>query len=140
MILMFCDLVGSTSLAERLDPEDMLKVINNYQASCADIVNSHGGHIAQYLGDGILIYFGYPHSQEDDPSRAVRCALGIQENMLYNGGIEETRVQARIALHSGRVVVGPLAGQANGQALAIGEAPNLAARLQKLPKPRERTN
>ena len=137
MILMFCDLVGSTSLAERLDPEDMLKVINNYQASCADIVNSYGGHIAQYLGDGILIYFGYPHSQEDDPSRAVRCALGIQENMLYNGGIEETRVQARIALHSGRVVVGPLAGQAHGQALAIGEAPNLAARLQKLAAPGE---
>ena len=79
LILMFCDLVGSSALAERLDPEDMLQVINNYQTVCADIVGNYGGHVAQYLGDGILIYFGYPRAQDNDAERAVLCALDIQK-------------------------------------------------------------
>jgi class 3 adenylate cyclase len=135
LILMFCDLVGSSALAERLDPEDMLQVVNNYQTVCADIVGNYGGHVAQYLGDGILIYFGYPRAQDNDAERAVLCALDIQKAIADSGRIGGTAVRARIALHNGQVVVGPLAGQANGRALAIGEAPNLAARLQKLAAP-----
>ena len=137
LILMFCDLVGSSALAERLDPEDMLQVVNNYQTVCADIVGNYGGHVAQYLGDGILIYFGYPRAQDNDAERAVLCALDIQKAIADSGRIGGTAVRARIALHNGQVVVGPLAGQANGRALAIGEAPNLAARLQKLAAPGE---
>ena len=134
---MFCDLVGSSALAERLDPEDMLQVVNNYQTVCADIVGNYGGYVAQYLGDGILIYFGYPRAQDNDAERAVICALDIQKAIADSGRIGGTAVRARIALHNGQVVVGPLAGQANGRSLAIGEAPNLAARLQKLAAPGE---
>jgi class 3 adenylate cyclase/tetratricopeptide (TPR) repeat protein len=134
---MFCDLVGSSALAERLDPEDMLQVVNSYQTVCVDIVGNYGGHVAQYLGDGILIYFGYPRAQDNDAERAVLCALDIQKAIADSGRIGGTAVRVRIALHNGPVVVGPLAGQVNGRALAIGEAPNLAARLQKLAAPGE---
>ena len=137
LILMFCDLVGSSALAERLDPEDMLQVVNNYQAICTDIVGNYDGHVAQYLGDGILIYFGYPRAQDNDAERAALCALDIQKAISNGSRIGEVALRARIALHNGQVVVGPLAGQANGRALAIGEAPNLAARLQKLAAPGE---
>ncbi len=137
LILMFCDLVGSSALAERLDPEDMLQVLNDYQTVCADIVGKYGGHVAQYLGDGVLIYFGYPSAQDNDAQRAALCALDIQKAIADSSRIGEAVVRARIALHNGQVVVGPLSGQANGRALAIGEAPNLAARLQKLAAPGE---
>ena len=137
LILMFCDLVGSSALAMRLDPEDMLQVVNNYQTVCTDIVDNYSGHVAQYLGDGILIYFGYPCAQDNDAERAVLCALDIQKAMANSSRIGEAAVRVRIALHNGPVVVGPLAGQVNGRALAIGEAPNLAARLQKLAAPGE---
>jgi class 3 adenylate cyclase/tetratricopeptide (TPR) repeat protein len=137
LIFVFCDLVGSSALAERLDPEDMLRVVNNYQTVCTDIVGNYGGHVAQYLGDGILIYFGYPCAQDNDAGRAVLCALDIQKAIANSGRIGEATIRARIAMHNGQVVVGPLAGQANGRALAIGEAPNLAARLQKLAAPGE---
>ena len=137
LILMFCDLVGSSAMAEKLDPEEMLQVVNNFHAVCTDIVGNHDGHVAQYLGDGILIYFGYPLAQDNDVKRAVLCALDIQKAISNGSQIGEAAIRARIALHNGQVVVGPLAGQANGRALAIGEAPNLAARLQKLAAPGE---
>src|SRR5262244_3351771 len=79
LTVMFCDLVGSTALSAQLDPEDLREVVRAYQATCAKVIARFEGHIAQYLGDGLLIYFGYPHAHEDDATRAVRAGLGILE-------------------------------------------------------------
>src|SRR5882724_4310604 len=79
--VMFCDLVGSTPLAESLDPEDLREVILSYQQACARAIERFGGHIAKFLGDGMLIYFGYPRAREDDPQRAVHAGLGILEQL-----------------------------------------------------------
>jgi class 3 adenylate cyclase len=132
--VMFCDLVGSTALSDRLDPEDLREVIGRYQACIAKVAERHGGFVAKYMGDGALIYFGYPQAHEDDAEQAVRSALALVDAV---GELEAPqRLQLRVGIASGLVVVGDLIGQGSAQEQAIvGQTPNLAARLQALAKP-----
>ncbi len=92
---MFCDLVGSTALSARLDPEDLRDIIRAYQAACAEVIGRFDGHIAQYLGDGLLVYFGYPQAHEDDAQRAVRAGLGIVKAVGRLSAGAERRLAAR---------------------------------------------
>ena len=110
LTVMFCDLVGSTSLSQQLDPEELRDVIRAYQLACGEVVRDFDGHIAQYLGDGVLVYFGYPRAHEDDAERAVRAGLGIVRAVAsLNGGqspsIEWTApLRVRVGIHTGLVV------------------------------------
>jgi len=139
LTVMFCDLVASTPLAERLDPEDLREVIRHYQATCAAVIDRFEGYIAQYLGDGLLVYFGYPHAHEDDAQRAVHAGLGILEAVTsLNDRLEQTygvRLAVRIGIHTGLVVVGGLGHHGRREQLALGVTPNIAARLQGLASP-----
>ncbi|MFO1119301.1 MAG: adenylate/guanylate cyclase domain-containing protein [Rhodospirillales bacterium] len=135
LTVMFCDMVGSTALSLKLDPEDMLEVLQRYQRTCAGLVAEFGGSVAQYLGDGILAYFGHPRAHEDDAERAVRAALAIVEAMGPLNAAMDPRRQAKLAVRigiaTGVVVVGNIIGDAGAEErTAIGETPNLAARLQ----------
>ena len=136
--VLFCDLVGSTALSERLDPEVLREVICAYQQTAAEVIGRYEGHIAQYLGDGILVYFGYPRAHEDDAQRAVRAAIEVIEAVKRLGppvkNAEELRLAVRIGIDSGAVVVGEIGGDANFP-LALGETPNVAARLQGVAEP-----
>ncbi len=138
LTVMFCDLVGSTSLAERLDPEDLRQVVRKYQDVSTAIVTRFDGYVSQYLGDGILAYFGYPHAHEDDVQRSVRAALeivaGVSELTAETGG-GSVRLSVRIGIHSGFVVVTEVGSGARHEPLALGQTPNLAARLQDLAPP-----
>jgi class 3 adenylate cyclase/tetratricopeptide (TPR) repeat protein len=129
---LFVDLVGSTELSQRLDPEDLRDLLADYQSVCNDAVEVHGGHIAQFLGDGIVIYFGYPRSHEDDAHRAVRCALDILEGIEHlNAGSEAVDpIRIRLGAHTGRVVVGPVGAGDRQDRIALGDTPNIAARLE----------
>jgi len=132
--VMFSDLVGSTALATRLDPEDLREVIAAYHKCAADIVRGFGGFVSQYLGDGVLVYFGYPQAHEDDAERAVRAGL---ELIAAVAGLK-TRVslRTRVGIATGLVVVGDLVDAGGSQERGIiGETPNLAARLQGLAEP-----
>jgi class 3 adenylate cyclase/predicted ATPase len=139
LTVMFCDLVGSTVLSERLDPEELRAIIRAYQESAAQVIEDFAGHIAQYLGDGLLVYFGHPVAHEDDAQRAVRAGLGIISAMrernapLKNDA--QARLSVRIGIHTGVVVVGDVGGGARHERLALGDTPNLAARLQALAEP-----
>jgi class 3 adenylate cyclase len=139
LTVLFCDLVDSTPLASQLDPEDLREVVRAYQDTCAKVVARFEGHIAQYLGDGLLVYFGYPLAHEDDAQRAVRAGLGIVEAMgqLNTRLTQERGVQlaVRLGIHTGLVVVGDVGGGSRQEQLALGETPNLAARLQGLAAP-----
>lgn len=139
LTVMFCDLVGSTALAERLDPEELRELLAQYQDTCADVIQRYEGHIARYVGDGLLVYFGYPKAHEDDPQRAVRAGLGIVEAMqALNGQITHPGVtlSVRIGITTGLVVVGDIgSGERRDERAIVGETPNLAARLQALAKP-----
>jgi class 3 adenylate cyclase/predicted ATPase len=139
LTVLFCDLVDSTVLASRLDPEEWREVVRAYQDTCAKVIARFEGHIAQYLGDGLLVYFGYPLAHEDDAQRAVRTGLGIVEAMaqLNTRLVQEGGVQlaVRLGLHTGLVVVGEVGGGARQEQLALGETPNLAARLQGIAAP-----
>ena len=136
LTVVFCDLVGSTGLAGKLDPEDLRDVVRAYQDAAAEVVARYEGHIAQYLGDGLLIYFGFPAAHEDDVPRAIYTGLGIVEAIAALN----TRLQAdygvqlavRIGIHTGPVVVGEMGGGARREHLALGETPNIAARLEGL--------
>jgi class 3 adenylate cyclase/tetratricopeptide (TPR) repeat protein len=132
--VMFCDLVGSTALSARLDPEDMREIISAYQTCVSDTVRRYGGFVAKYMGDGVLIYFGYPEAHEDDAERAVRTAL---ELIAAVGALEASvPLQTRIGIATGLVVVGDLIGSGDAQERGIvGETPNLAARLQGIAEP-----
>ena len=134
LTVMFCDLVGSTKLSEQLDAEVLRELVRAYQEACAEVTENFAGHIAQYLGDGLLVYFGYPTAHEDDPRRAVRAALGILEAMqTLNHRVEvehDLRLSLRIGIHTGMVVVGEIGGGATREHLALGDTPNLAARVQ----------
>ncbi|CAB3787943.1 hypothetical protein LMG28614_02618 [Paraburkholderia ultramafica] len=133
LTVMFCDLVGSTALSKRLDPEDMRKILAVYYRGCADVITKAGGFIAQYLGDGVLAYFGYPQAHEDDAERAVRAGLTLVRAIgkLDSGTDESLRV--RIGIATGVVIVGDLTGEGEAQERGVvGETPNLAARLQTL--------
>src|SRR6266568_5063659 len=139
LTVLFCDLVDSTALASQLDPEDLREVVRAYQETCAKVIARFEGHIAQYLGDGLLVYFGYPLAHEDDAQRAVRAGLGIIEAMgqLHPslGPEREVHLAVRLGIHTGLVVVGEVGGGARQEQLAIGETPNLAARLQGIAAP-----
>jgi class 3 adenylate cyclase/tetratricopeptide (TPR) repeat protein/ABC-type transport system involved in cytochrome c biogenesis ATPase subunit len=134
LTVMFCDLVGSTALSARLDPEDMWEVIRVYRVACAQVIATYDGMIARFVGDGIFAYFGYPRAHEDDAERAVRAGLDIIAAMGALRGRE--RVEVRIAIATGLVVVGDLvSGEASEQQATVGDAPNIAARLQGLAEP-----
>jgi class 3 adenylate cyclase/predicted ATPase len=139
LTVLFCDLVDSTALASQLDPEDLRAVVRAYQETCAKVVARFDGHVAQYLGDGLLVYFGYPLAHEDDAQRAVRAGLGIVEavGQLNARLAQERSVQlaVRLGIHTGLVVVGDVGGGARQEQLALGETPNLAARLQGIAAP-----
>jgi class 3 adenylate cyclase len=132
--VMFSDLVGSTALSARIDPEDLREVISAYQKCVAKTVQRFGGFVAKYMGDGILVYFGYPQAHEDDAERAVRAGL---ELVAAVGALEtHTTLQARVGIATGLVVVGDLIGSGEAQERGIvGETPNLAARLQGVAEP-----
>jgi class 3 adenylate cyclase/tetratricopeptide (TPR) repeat protein len=139
LTVLFCDMVDSTRLASQLDPEDLREVIRAYQAACAAVIERFEGHIAQYLGDGLLVYFGYPQAHEDDAQRAVRAGLGIVGALHpLNAHMEQrhgVRVAVRFGIHTGLVVVGEVGSGSRQEQLALGETPNLAARLQGLAAP-----
>ena len=139
LTVLFCDLVDSTVLASQLDPEDLREVVRAYQDTCAKVIARFDGHIAQYLGDGLLVYFGYPRAHEDDAQRAVRAGLGMIEavGQLNTRLAQEHGVQlaVRLGIHTGLVVVGDVGGGTRQEQLALGETPNLAARLQGIATP-----
>jgi class 3 adenylate cyclase len=136
LTVLFCDLVDSTVLASQLDPEDWREVVRAYQETCAKVIVRFEGHIAQYLGDGLLVYFGYPQAHEDDAQRAVRTGLGMLAAMesLNTDLVRDKggRLAVRIAIHTGLVVVGEMGSGGRHEHLALGDTPNLAARLQGL--------
>ena len=132
--VMFCDLVGSTALSARMDPEDLREVISAYQKCVAETVQRFGGFVAKYMGDGVLIYFGYPQAHEDDAERAVRA--GLELVTAVSGLKTHAALQTRVGIATGLVVVGDLIGSGASQEQAIvGETPNLAARLQGVAGP-----
>jgi len=133
LTLMFCDLVGSTALSTRVDPEDLREVINAYHACCAERVAEHGGYVAKYMGDGVLAYFGYPDAHEDDAAQAIYSALSILDGIPALPETAGLAPQVRIGIATGLVVVGDLIGTGSAQERnVVGETPNLAARLQGL--------
>src|SRR5205823_420615 len=142
LTVMFCDLVGSTALSEQLDPEELREVVRQYQEVSATVIGRFAGHIAQYLGDGLLVYFGYPLAHEDDAQRAVRAGLEIVGALRGQGsgvGSQEKQqpltvrlsqpLQVRIGMHTGQVVVGEMGGGSRHEQLALGDTPNIAARV-----------
>jgi class 3 adenylate cyclase/tetratricopeptide (TPR) repeat protein len=136
LTIMFCDLVGSTALSARLDPEDMWEVIRAYRAACASVIAVYDGIIARFVGDGILVYFGYPRAHEDDAERAVRAGLDIIAAIGQLETRAKERVEVRIAIATGLVVVGDLiSGGASEEQALVGDTPNVAARLQSLAEP-----
>src|SRR2546426_11418169 len=139
LTVLFCDLVGSTALSAQLDPEELREVVRAYQDTCAKVIARFEGHIAQYLGDGLLVYFGYPLAHEDDAQRAVRAGLGMLEALRQlTTRLEQERgvhLAARLGIHTGLVVVGEVGGGTRQEQLALGETPNLAARLQAIAAP-----
>ena len=139
LTVLFCDLVESTALSSQLDPEDLREVVRAYQTTCAEVIQRFEGHIAQYLGDGLLVYFGYPQAHEDDAQRAVRTGLGIVEAMAtLNSSLGQrpgVRLAVRVGIHTGVVVVGEMGSGGRQEQLALGDTPNITARLQGLAAP-----
>src|SRR5882672_7736028 len=137
--VLFCDVVGSTALSAQLDPEDLREVMRAYQRTCAEVIEGFDGYIAQYLGDGLLVYFGYPQAHEDDAQRAVRAGLGMVEAMgTLNTQLAQqqgVRLAVRVGIHTGPVVVGEIGEGSRREQLAMGETPNIAARIQGLAAP-----
>jgi class 3 adenylate cyclase len=136
LTVMFCDLVGSTALSARLDPEDLREIISAYHRHCAEVIVKHDGFVARYMGDGVLAYFGYPHAHEDDVERAVHTGLalvGSSAKLDFGSGLT---LQMRIGIATGLVVVGDLVpDDCAHEYEVVGETPNLAARLQALAEP-----
>jgi class 3 adenylate cyclase len=139
LTVMFCDLADSTPLSEQLDPEDLREVVRDYQQTCAEVIQRFDGRIAQYLGDGLLVYFGYPQAHDDDAQRAVQSGLGILTAMdTLNTRLERDkglRLTVRVGIHTGLVVVGEMGGSGRHEQLALGDTPNVAARIQGLAAP-----
>ena len=127
---MFCDLVSSTALSEKHDPEDLSEILRVYQARVQETIARFGGFIARYVGDGVLVYFGWPAAQETDAERAVRAALAVAST-VGNTLVKGEKLKVRIGIATGIVVVGePVGAGGARQQIAVGETPNLAARLQ----------
>ena len=142
LTVMFCDLVGSTALSTRLDPEDLREVITAFQNRCREAIQRYQGFIARYMGDGMLVYFGYPQAHEDDAERAVRAGLDIVQSMAaLNAEVGNTyglELTVRVGVTTGPVVVGDIIGEgAAEEAAVVGETPNLAARLQGIAQPNQ---
>ena len=139
LTVMFCDLVDSTRLSNQLDPEEYRDVVRAYQTACTEVIRRYDGHIAQLLGDGLLVYFGYPQAHDDDAQRAVRTGLGILAAMddLHTRLPHATgrTLAVRLGIHTGLVVVGAMGDQGRHEHLALGETPNIAARIQGLAQP-----
>ncbi|WP_108516550.1 adenylate/guanylate cyclase domain-containing protein [Bradyrhizobium algeriense] len=136
LTVMFCDLVGSTALASRLDPEDLREVIGDYHKDVETVVDRFDGFVAKYMGDGVLAYFGYPQAHEDDAERAIRAGLEIVTTARPVPVAPGGRLQVRVGIATGLVVVGDLVGAGEAQERGVvGETPNLAARLQALAEP-----
>jgi len=134
LTVMFCDLVGSTELSQKLDPETLRELMRSYQQCCGAVIDKYDGHVAQYLGDGLMTYFGWPRAHEDDAERAIRAGLEIVEAVKQVQAPEPLHV--RVGIATGPVVVGETgAGDASVPKLAVGETPNLAARIQGLAGP-----
>src|ERR671939_910247 len=134
---MFCDLIGSTALSARLDPEDLREIIRSYQARVVSTIQAYKGFIARYVGDGVLIYFGWPQAHETDAARAVRAGLAVAA-AVSEAPVAGQTLQVRISIATGLVVVGEPIGSGDArQQTAIGETPNRAARLQGLARPDE---
>jgi class 3 adenylate cyclase/predicted ATPase len=136
LTVLFCDLVGSTQLSGQLDPEDLRAVVRAYQEAAAEVIQRYEGHIAQYLGDGLLVYFGYPAAHEDDARRAVHTGLGIVQALAtlntHLAAQYSVQLAVRLGIHTGPVVVGQMGGGGRHEHLALGETPNIAARLEGL--------
>lgn len=135
--VLFCDLVGSTPLSHRMDPEDLRDLVGSFQRACSAVAFQHHGFVSQYRGDSIQVYFGYPHAYEDDASRAVRCALDMREAVRKLGNSAKLDLQVRVGIDSGRVVVGALEGSDSTERVAFGRTPNIAARVQAEAAPGE---
>jgi class 3 adenylate cyclase len=139
LTVLFCDLVDSTKLASHLDPEDWRDVVREYQRVCTDVIQRYDGHIAQLLGDGLLVYLGYPRAHEDDAQHAVRAGLGMLEAVeALNSSLALPKgltLAVRLGIHTGLVVVGAMGGGGRQEQLALGEVPNIASRLQGLAEP-----
>src|SRR5215471_7365213 len=139
LTVLFCDLVGSTALADQLDPEDLREVTVTYQTTCAEVIHRYDGHIAQYFGDGLLVYFGYPAAHEDDAQRAIHAGLDMLAALAdLNRRLRlsyDVRLHARVSIHTGLVVVGEVGGGPQHGQLALGVTPNIAARLQAMATP-----
>ena len=134
LTVMFIDLVGSTEIAQRVDPEDLAEVLRLFKETCAAAVAAFDGHIASYYGDGIMVFFGFPHAHEDDPERAIRAGLRIVDEMPDVR--THAKLNVRIGIATGLVVVGDLRGEKMFEdGTAMGETPNLAARLQAMADP-----
>ena len=136
LTVMFCDLVGSTAMSARLDPEDMREVIGAYQDACSGAIARYDGFVAKFMGDGVLAYFGFPRAHEEDAERAVRAGLDIAAGVKTLETRAGEPLKVRIGVATGVVVVGDVVGQGSAQEQAVvGETPNLAARLQSLAEP-----
>ena len=134
LTVMFCDLVGSTELASKLDPEQLRDLMQAYQRACGEVIGRYEGHVAQYLGDGLMVYFGWPVAHEDDAARAMRAGLEVAQAVSQIKAA--TPIRARVGIHTGLVVVGETGqGDASIPKAAVGETPNIAARLQGLAEP-----
>ena len=135
LTVLFCDLVGSTALSTRFDPEDLREILAAYRDVVAQITADGGGFLARYMGDGVLVYFGYPQAHEDDAERAVRAGLGVVA-AVGRIAVKSVRLEARVGIATGLVVVGDLIGEGSAEEQSVvGETPNLAARLQGLAEP-----
>ena len=137
LTVMFCDIADSTRLSEQLDPEDLREIIRAYQATAAGVIQHFESYIAQYLGDGLLVYFGWPQAREDDTQRAVYTGLGIIDaiSKSLNAQLETEkgiRLDVRIGIHTGPVVVGEMCNQDRCDPIATGETVNIAARIQEI--------
>ncbi len=133
LTVLFCDIVGSSALSERIDPEELRDIMRDYRDTCNKIVSSYDGYVAQYLGDGILVYFGYPQAHEDDAQRATFAALEIIKRIpkhIYPiQQSDNVQLAVRVGIHTGLVVVGEIGG-GDKRSMALGETPNIAARVQ----------
>src|ERR1700751_1167614 len=136
LTVMFCDLVGSTALSTQLDPEDLRKIIGAYHRTCAAVVEQNGGFVAKYMGDGVLVYFGYPQAHEHDAEHAVHAALALVAAVGKLDTAAPGRLEVRVGIATGLVVVGDIVGSGEAQERGVvGETPNLAARLQGSAEP-----
>jgi len=138
LTVLFCDIVDSTALSVRLDPEDIREVCRAFGARCSEAIERYGGHVAKFMGDGVLAYFGFPAAHEDDPERAVNAALAIQASLSGLTFAAGEMLECRIGIATGIVVVGDLVGEGSAREFSlVGEVPNVAARLQQLAQPNQ---